>query len=104
MHFALSTCCSFRQVAAARVRVTCDGTSSLGHVAASLRVPLIEIGSLLVNGLPAEPGHRLGAEQVAAVRRPQRLNSARFLLDVHLGTVARRLRLGRRRCRLRQRP
>ncbi|SRR6266581_1682279 len=59
----LSTCRSFRQVAAARVQVTCDGTSSLGQVAASLRVPVIEIGSLLVNGLPAEPGHRLGAEQ-----------------------------------------
>ena len=30
---------------------------------------------------------------VEAVRRPQQLTSARFVLDVHLGTLARRLRL-----------
>ena len=30
---------------------------------------------------------------VEAVRRPQQLASARFVLDVHLGTLARRLRL-----------
>jgi uncharacterized protein with PIN domain len=31
--------------------------------------------------------------EVGAVRRPQRLLSTRFILDVHLGTLARRLRL-----------
>jgi hypothetical protein len=76
--------------------VACDGTSSLGHVVESLGVPLPEVGALAVNGRPAAPSFRLGGGDVAdiaAVRRPQRVPSARFLLDVHLGTLARRLRL-----------
>jgi len=79
-----------------QVRAACDGTSSLGHVVESLGVPLPEVGSLVVNGRPAAPGYRPGGGdvvEVGAVRRPQRLRSARFILDVHLGTVARRLRL-----------
>jgi uncharacterized protein with PIN domain len=79
-----------------QVRVRCDGTSSLGHVVESLGVPLTEVGSLTVNGRPAAPGYRPGGGEVvdvAAVRRPQRIPSPRFVLDVHLGTVARRLRL-----------
>ena len=79
-----------------QVRVACDGTSSLGHVVESLGVPLPEVGSLVVNGQPAKPGYRPGGGdvvEVGAVRRPQRLPSARFILDVHLGTLARRLRL-----------
>jgi uncharacterized protein len=79
-----------------RARVACDGTSSLGHVVESLGVPLPEVGDLAVNGRPAAPSVRLGGGDVAdigAVRRPQPLPSARFLLDVHLGTLARRLRL-----------
>ncbi len=79
-----------------RVRVRCDGVSSLGHVVESFGVPLPEVGALLVNGRPAAPGYRLGAADVAearAVHRPQRVPAARFILDVHLGTLARRLRL-----------
>jgi len=79
-----------------RVRVACDGTSSLGHVVESLGVPLPEVGHLAVNGQPVPPACRLGGGDVAdagPVRRPQRLPSARFELDVHLGTLARRLRL-----------
>jgi len=79
-----------------QVRVACDGVSSLGHVVESLGLPLPEVGSLVVNGAPVTPGHRLAAGDVAevgAVGRPQRLPSARFILDVHLGTLARRLRL-----------
>ncbi len=79
-----------------QVKVACDGTSSLGHVVESLGVPLPEVGGLIVNGRPAAPGYRPGGGDVAdvgAVRRPQRLVSARFVLDVHLGTLARRLRL-----------
>ena len=79
-----------------RVRVACDGVSTLGHVVESLGVPLTEIGSLAVNEAPAAPGRRLAAGDVAeadAVDRPQRLTDARFILDVHLGTLARRLRL-----------
>lgn len=78
------------------VRVTCDGTSSLGHVVESVGVPLTEVGAMAAGGGPAGPGYRpRGGEvvHVGAVRRPQPLAAARFLLDVHLGTLARRLRL-----------
>lgn len=78
------------------VAVTCDGVSTLGHVVESVGVPLTEVGSLLVNGRPAERSYRPGdgdTVEVMPVSRPQRLDDARFLLDVHLGTIARRLRL-----------
>jgi uncharacterized protein len=78
------------------VRVAVDGTSSLGHVVESLGVPLTEVGRLLVDGEPALPGYRPGRGDVVTVdpvRRPQHLERARFVLDVHLGTLARRLRL-----------
>ena len=76
------------------VPVALDGTSSLGHVVESLGVPLTEADRVLVSGAAAAPGYRPGdadVVQVEAVRRP--LPSARFVLDVHLGTLARRLRL-----------
>ena len=79
-----------------RLRAPCDGTSSLGHVVESLGVPLPEVGGLLVNGRPVAPSYRPGrgdVVEVRAVQRPQRLAPARFVLDVHLGTLARRLRL-----------
>ena len=78
------------------VRVKCDGVSSLGHVVESIGVPLTEVGGLVVNGEPVAPGYRpRGGDIVGvlAMPRPQRLDSARFVLDVHLGTVARWLRL-----------
>ncbi len=81
---------------AGRIRVACDSVSSLGHVVESLGVPLPEIGGLTVNGRPAPPRDRLASGDVAevsAVRRPQPVPSPRFILDVHLGTLARRLRL-----------
>ncbi|MFI0167750.1 Mut7-C RNAse domain-containing protein [Streptomyces sp. NPDC017095] len=75
-----------------------DGVSTLGHVVESLGVPLTEVGALVVNGRTVPPSHVPGpAERVAVrpVERPQRVPGAplRFLLDVHLGTLARRLRL-----------
>lgn len=79
-----------------RVLVACDGTSTLGHFVESAGVPLTEAGRLTVDGEPAVPGHRLAAGQVAevaAIQRPQPVPAARFVLDVHLGTLARRLRL-----------
>jgi uncharacterized protein len=79
-----------------QVRVTCDGVSSLGHVVESLGVPLPEVGRLVVNGTAVTSRYRLGAGDLAeafAVRRPQPVPAARFILDVHLGTLARRLRL-----------
>jgi uncharacterized protein with PIN domain len=57
---------------------------------------LPEVGDLTVDGEPATPAARLSGGQVAhvaAVPRPQPLPAARFVLDVHLGTLARRLRL-----------
>ena len=78
------------------VRVGCDGISSLGHVVQSLGVPLTEVGGLVVNGKPVIPAYRpSGGDvvEVAGVARPQPVPAARFLLDVHLGALARRLRL-----------
>ncbi|MFV2197829.1 Mut7-C RNAse domain-containing protein [Nocardiopsis sp. LOL_012] len=82
------------------VRADHDGTASLGHVVQSLGVPLTEVGGLYTGGdrLPLahrpRPGQRV---EVAAAARPQalppRFHPPRFLLDVHLGTLARRMRL-----------
>jgi hypothetical protein len=78
------------------VSVPCEGVSSLVHVVESLGVPRTEVGSLTVNGAAESPGYQpRGGDvvQVLAVSRPQRPGSARFLLDVHLGALTRRLRL-----------
>ncbi|MBQ0984744.1 hypothetical protein KBZ10_09480 [Streptomyces sp. F63] len=81
------------------VRVAHDGTSSLGHVVESLGVPLPEVGGLAAGGRPVEASYRPrpgDVVEVHAVRRPERLpdgSPPRFLLDVHLGALARRLRL-----------
>ncbi|MFE7132909.1 Mut7-C RNAse domain-containing protein [Streptomyces sp. NPDC057638] len=75
-----------------------DGTSTLGHVIESLGVPLTEAGRFVVDGTPVTVAHIPRADEsveVYGVERPQRVPGAplRFLLDVHLGTLARRLRL-----------
>ncbi|MGP4021560.1 Mut7-C RNAse domain-containing protein [Saccharopolyspora sp. 5N708] len=72
-----------------------DGTATLGHLAESLGVPLTEVGPLLVDGVPATPAQqpRPGATiEIGPVSRPQP-GPSRFVLDVHLGKLARRLRL-----------
>jgi uncharacterized protein len=77
-------------------RVHCDGVSTLGHVVQALGVPLTEVGALVVNGVPEQPGYRpRGGDlvQVLPALRPESLDQSGFLLDVHLGTLARRLRL-----------
>ncbi len=78
--------------------VVTDGASTLGHVVESLGVPLTEVGRLLVDGEEAAVSHVPSAGETVEVHpvvRPQRVPGAplRFLLDVHLGTLARRLRL-----------
>jgi uncharacterized protein with PIN domain len=79
-----------------RVDARVDGSSSLGHIVESLGVPLPEVGELRSRGrvVPASyrpvDGDRI---EVRAVSRPQPVPAFRFLLDVHLGTLARRLRL-----------
>ncbi|MGW7821336.1 Mut7-C RNAse domain-containing protein [Streptomyces puniciscabiei] len=75
-----------------------DGVSTLGHVIESLGVPLTEVGALEVDGREVPVSHIPRAGETVRVRpvdRPQRVPGAplRFLLDVHLGTLARRLRL-----------
>ena len=80
------------------VRAATDGVSSLGHVVESLGVPLTEVGALVVDGREVPFSHVPAAGESVTVRsvtRPQRVPGAplRFLLDVHLGTLARRLRL-----------
>lgn len=78
--------------------VVTDGSSTLGHVVESLGVPLTEAGALVVNGREVPVSHIPAAGETVRVRpvqRPQHIPGAplRFLLDVHLGTLARRLRL-----------
>ncbi|MDH6125405.1 uncharacterized protein with PIN domain [Kitasatospora sp. GP82] len=78
------------------VRAVHDGTASLGHLVQSLGVPLTEVGSLEVAGRRVGQDHRpRGGDlvRVTPVPRPQRAPSSCFLLDVHLGALARRLRL-----------
>ncbi|MFI8851147.1 Mut7-C ubiquitin/RNAse domain-containing protein [Streptomyces sp. 891-h] len=78
-----------------------DGTSSLGHVVQSLGVPLTEVAGLRADGEPVADSHRPadGAHiTLVPVHRPQPLppsapSPPRFVLDVHLGSLARRLRL-----------
>jgi uncharacterized protein len=81
-----------------RTAVVTDGASTIGHVVESLGVPLTEVGRLLVDGRETAVSHVPGvgeSVEVLPVVRPQRVPGAplRFLLDVHLGTLARRLRL-----------
>ncbi|WP_020136893.1 Mut7-C RNAse domain-containing protein [Streptomyces sp. 351MFTsu5.1] len=78
--------------------LTTDGVSSLGHVVESTGVPLTEVGALRVDGREVPRSHVPAAGEsvrVDPVTRPQQVPGAplRFLLDVHLGTLARRLRL-----------
>ncbi|QFZ74571.1 hypothetical protein GFH48_16015 [Streptomyces fagopyri] len=82
----------------AATAVATDGSSTLGHVVESLGVPLTEVGALVVDGREVPVSHVPAAGESVRVRpveRPQRVPGAplRFLLDVHLGTLARRLRL-----------
>jgi uncharacterized protein len=82
---------------AERSPVRTDGASTLGHVVESLGVPLTEVGALLADGRPVRTAHvPADGEEIAVhpVTRPQQLpGPPRFLLDIHLGTLARRLRL-----------
>lgn len=78
------------------VPVRLDGTSSVLHMVESLGVPRTEVGALLVGGGTVSPEYRPrhGDEVlVLPVSRPQPLTAPGFLLDVHLGALARRMRL-----------
>jgi uncharacterized protein with PIN domain len=79
------------------LRVPADPTSTVGHVVQSVGVPLTEVGTLLLDGVAvlASDRARPGRLEVRPVRRPQPLphEPGRFVLDVHLGSLARRLRV-----------
>jgi uncharacterized protein len=79
------------------VEVPYDPDATVGHVVQSVGVPLTEVGALRgADGGRLDVSHRPGPHDVVRiepVRRPQPLADPRFLLDVHLGTLARRLRL-----------
>lgn len=74
-----------------------DPTATVGHVIQSAGVPLTEVGDLVVAGAAVSWRSRLQDQDrldVGVRARPQPLEGpALFLLDVHLGTLARRLRL-----------
>lgn len=74
-----------------------DGTASLAHVVQALGVPLTETGRLTVDGVTARPSdrpHHGAVVGIGAIHRPQHTPGATgFLLDVHLGSLARRMRL-----------
>jgi uncharacterized protein with PIN domain len=79
-------------------RLPSDGTSTVGHLLASIGVPRTEVGSLRLGDSSVDlayrprPGDRI---VVVPLAWPQAAptDPPRFLLDVHLGTLARRLRL-----------
>ena len=74
-----------------------DPTATVGHLVQSAGVPLTEVGDLFVADAPATVRTRLQEQDrldVLVRARPQPLlGPALFLLDVHLGALARRLRL-----------
>lgn len=74
-----------------------DGDATVGHVVQSLGVPLTEVGALHLDGSPVLPARRPipgGELVIRPVPRPQEVPGATgFLLDVGLGTLARRLRV-----------
>ena len=87
------------------VRVTAGERRSVKDLVESLGVPHVEVGGLLVEGEPAafdvqvDAGDRVavypvGHELTPSVQlRPPPPDPPRFVADVHLGTLARRLRL-----------
>lgn len=85
-------------VRTSRVRVSTDTTSSIGHLIESLGVPLTEVGAIEVDGVDVPSSTRVPTGAVVdlqPVTRPQALaeQPPGFVLDVHLGTLARRMRL-----------
>lgn len=85
-----------RRAAEHTVTVPVDGVSSLVHVVESTGIPRSEIGRLEIGGVAVERTVVARPRQsvtVLPVVRPQRAFPQRYLLDVHLGALARRMRL-----------
>ncbi|TYP86537.1 Mut7-C RNAse domain-containing protein [Blastococcus xanthinilyticus] len=77
-------------------RLRFDPDATLGHLVRAAGVPPTEIGAVRLDGQPApltaraRPGSTVALEEVA---RPEPAPDGGYLLDVGLGTLARRLRL-----------
>lgn len=80
------------------VRLPHTPDATLGHTVQSLGIPLTEVGHLRSQGRTVGAGHRPEPGDTVRVDAPTWPQPAptcppRLLLDVHLGTLARRLRL-----------
>ncbi|WP_017611648.1 Mut7-C RNAse domain-containing protein [Nocardiopsis salina] len=81
-----------------RVRLPHDADATLGHTIQSLGIPLTEVGRLQAGDRALAPDHRPTPGATIDLHThtwPQDAptDPPRLLLDVHLGTLARRLRL-----------
>ena len=82
----------------AELRLPVDGTSTAGHLLTAAGVPKTEVGGLLLDGRRMQlgyrprPGNRISVLTVS-IPQPSPTSPPRFVLDVHLGTLARRMRL-----------
>src|SRR4051812_44364126 len=85
-----------RDRAAGERRLRFDPDATVGHVVRAAGVPPTGVGGLSLDGVPTSltartaPGAVL---DVSPVARPQPVPAGGFLLDVGLGSLARRLRL-----------
>jgi uncharacterized protein with PIN domain len=85
-----------RDRAARERRLRFDPDATVGHVVRAAGVPLTEVGALTLDGGPTSAAVRTtpgGVVGVSPVTRPQSAPTGGFLLDVGLGSLARRLRL-----------
>jgi uncharacterized protein with PIN domain len=73
-----------------------DPDATVGHLVQAAGVPLTEVGHLRLDGHPVAPTARArpgSTIEVTEAARPQPTAPGGFLLDVGLGTLARRMRL-----------
>ena len=77
-------------------RLRFDPDATVGHLVQAAGVPLTEVDTVRLDGVPVDAAARVAPGSVVEVRpvpRPQPAPSGGFLLDVGLGALARRLRL-----------
>lgn len=83
---------------ASQVPVVSDTTSTIGHLIEAAGIPLTEIGAITADGVDVPPSRHVppGTDvDLRIITRPQALptQTRGFVLDVHLGALARRMRL-----------
>lgn len=86
-----------RRLKAQRVECTFAAHQTVKHLVEALGVPHLEVGRVLVNGLPVDGAARLfeGCEVIVYPLEQESLaeGAARFVLDNHLGRLAGSLRM-----------